>query len=192
MTIILKTKVLLDKCYTWLQRSSDLQTSELPLYPVTSIVHIQPPLSVLELYTSFLLKKVGLIKKEISINIMKPKQIHGTQVNQGDNHKWKDIRNSKQVLYVMYITSNNFPVVGEVLGVTLPVNQSVLLLYLKINHWLIQKLIILSCFALLLLTPPVFWTRGTVFISVLYNTVLLWVAETQFKLMQQKWSVWLV
>lgn len=65
---------------------------------------------------------------------MKPKQIHGTQVNQGDNHKWKDIKNSKQVLYVMYITSNNFPVVGEVLGVTLPVNQSVLLLYLKINH----------------------------------------------------------
>lgn len=134
MTIILKTKVLLDKCYTWLQRSSDLQTSELPLYPVTSIVHIQPPLSVLELYTSLLLKKVGLIKEEISINSMKPKQIHGTQVNQGDNHKWKDIRNSKQVLYVMYITSNNFPVVGEVLGVTLPVNQSVLLLYLKINH----------------------------------------------------------
>lgn len=134
MTIILKTKVLLDKCYTWLQCSSDLQTSELPLYSVTSIVLIQTPLSVLELYTSFLLKKVGLIKEEISINIMKPKQIHGTQVNQRDNHKWKVIKNSKQVLYVMYITSDNFPVVGEVLGVALPVNQSVLLLYLKINH----------------------------------------------------------
>ena len=34
--------------------------------------------------------------------------------------------------------------------------------------------------------------RGTVFISVLYNTILLWVAETQFKLIQQKWSVWIV
>lgn len=88
MTIILKTKVLLDKYYTWLQLPSNLQTSELSLYSVTSKVHIQSPLFVLGLYTSFLLKKAGLIKEEISLNIVKPKQIHGTQVNQRDNHKW--------------------------------------------------------------------------------------------------------
>lgn len=102
MTIILKTKVLLDKCYTWLQHSSDLQTSELPLYSVTSIVHIQPPLSVLELYTSFLLKRVGLIKEEISINIMKPKQMHGTQVKQRDNHKWKDKKQQAGLICDVY------------------------------------------------------------------------------------------
>ena len=80
MTIILKIKVLLDKYYTWLQLSSNLQTSELSLYSVTSIVHIQSPLFVLGLYTSFLLKKAGLIKEEISLNIVKPKQIHGPSV----------------------------------------------------------------------------------------------------------------
>lgn len=48
-------------------------------------------------------------------------------------------------------------------------------------------------FAILLLTTPVFWTRGTVFISVLYNTILLWVLENPIQIdTAKKWSVWIV
>lgn len=73
MTIILQTKVLLGKSYTWQQLSPDLQGSELSLYSVNFQSSSSASTTLLYLYTNFLFKKAGLIKEKISLNTMKPK-----------------------------------------------------------------------------------------------------------------------
>lgn len=73
MTIILQTKVLLGKSYTWQQLSPDLQDTELSLYSVNFQSSSPVSATLFYLYTSFLFKKAGLIKEEIPLNTTKPK-----------------------------------------------------------------------------------------------------------------------
>ena len=118
MTIILKTKVLLGKFHTWQQLSPDLQGSELSLHSVNFQSSSSVSTTLLYLHAIFLLKKAGLIKEEMWLNTMEPKEKHDTWITEEitkNERKIKKKEASNSLIWVhMHITSRGLSVAQQV------------------------------------------------------------------------------